>query len=381
MISSTFYDLKQVRSELHQFIERMGYESLLSENATFPINPDLDTIENCKKKIEPFADILVLIIGGRYGYIEEKTGKSITNLEYIEARNKKIPIYVFIEQKVLTAFEIWEKSKDNDYSSVVDTIEVFNFIERIRNTDSVWTFSFNVIKDIEDTLLIQFSYLFKSSLDDRLKLRKTSTDIIFDTLSAKALLLVLEKPPLWEYLLFFQTWLDENEKLSEKYYMYTHNLKFFKSEILSIDNFSNWANLKTYEILGYIESANFLISKQVKIAWGPAGVPGDAREIIMAAKNLLKLLETTIDWCMDIRQKKVDEPLKNVLDILSKIPSQMINEMINFPSRALVKIHEAIPHIHDDKPYPLELTIVFEAMHIDEFNHALEKCTAYYTSR
>jgi hypothetical protein len=262
MISSTFYDLKQVRSELHQFIERMGYESLLSENATFPINPDLDTIENCKKKVELFADILVLIIGGRYGYIEEKTGKSITNLEYIEARSKKIPIYVFIEQKVLTTFEIWEKNKNNDYSSVVDTTEVFDFIERIRNTDSVWTFSFNIIKDIEDTLSIQFSYLFKSSLDDRLKLRKTPIDIMFNNLSTKALLLVLEKPPLWEYMLLFQVWLDENEKLSEKYYMYTHNLKFFRSEILSIDNFSEWANLKTHEILGYIESANFLITKQ-----------------------------------------------------------------------------------------------------------------------
>jgi hypothetical protein len=106
MISSTFYDLKQVRNELHQFIEGMGYESLLSENSTFPIDTDLSTLENCKKKVEVYADILILIIGGRYGYIDKKSGKSITNLEYIEARNKEIPIYVFIEKNVPTAFEL-----------------------------------------------------------------------------------------------------------------------------------------------------------------------------------------------------------------------------------------------------------------------------------
>ncbi|GHV96511.1 hypothetical protein AGMMS50293_28310 [Spirochaetia bacterium] len=222
MISSTFYDLKQVRNELHQFVEGMGYESLLSENSTFPIDTDLSTLENCKKKVELYADILILIIGGRYGYIDEKSGKSITNLEYIEAKNKGIPIYVFIEKNVLTAFELWKKNKENDFSSVVDTVEVFNFIERIRNTDSVWTFPFDIIKDIENTLLIQFSYLFKSSLADRLKMRKISTDVLFSILSTQALLMVIEKPPLWEYRLFFQVWLDENEKNAEKIYIYQH---------------------------------------------------------------------------------------------------------------------------------------------------------------
>ena len=67
MVSSTCYDLKQIRNELKTFLETIGYDSLLSESSSFQVNPEMGTIENCKNKVEIYADIMVLIIGGRYG--------------------------------------------------------------------------------------------------------------------------------------------------------------------------------------------------------------------------------------------------------------------------------------------------------------------------
>ena len=67
MVSSTFYDLRQIRDDLRQFIEGLGYRPLLSEHPSFPIDPDTTTIENCRRRVEQDADILVLVIGGRYG--------------------------------------------------------------------------------------------------------------------------------------------------------------------------------------------------------------------------------------------------------------------------------------------------------------------------
>ncbi|GHV96542.1 hypothetical protein AGMMS50293_28620 [Spirochaetia bacterium] len=146
-------------------------------------------------------------------------------------------------------------------------------------------------------------------------------------------------------------------------------------------DFGDWANLKIHEILGYVDSANTLVGKLAQEAFGPEGCPGDAREIIMVARNLEKILDIILDWCMDIRRIKADVPLAKVLDILAKVPTQMIDEMISFPKRALEKIHEALPLIHDKRPCPLELTMVFEALFIDEFNHALEECTNYYLGK
>jgi hypothetical protein len=45
LVSSTFYDLRQVREDLRCFIEdQLGYRPLLSEHPSFPIDPDVDTI-------------------------------------------------------------------------------------------------------------------------------------------------------------------------------------------------------------------------------------------------------------------------------------------------------------------------------------------------
>jgi hypothetical protein len=70
MVSSTFYNLRQIRTALARFIEdELGYRSLLSEYNSFPVDPDADTIENCWRRVEQDADILVLVIGGRYGSV------------------------------------------------------------------------------------------------------------------------------------------------------------------------------------------------------------------------------------------------------------------------------------------------------------------------
>ena len=84
-ISSTCYDLKQLRADLHSYVEQAGFEPVLSEYPTFPVDPDETAIENCRKMVESRADIFVLVVGGRYGSLTEQ-GKSVTNLEYLSAR-------------------------------------------------------------------------------------------------------------------------------------------------------------------------------------------------------------------------------------------------------------------------------------------------------
>lgn len=62
-VSSTCYDLKQIRQDIREFIEEdLGYEAILSEYDSFPIDPDRDTINNCLRVVEQRADIMVLIL-------------------------------------------------------------------------------------------------------------------------------------------------------------------------------------------------------------------------------------------------------------------------------------------------------------------------------
>ena len=148
-VSSTCYDLKQIRQDIREFIEAdLGYEAILSEYNSFPIDPDKDTINNCLRVVEQRADIMVLIVGSRYGYITDHGEKSITNLEYLRAKAKGIPIFVFIDQKVSNILPVWKKNKEMNFSDIVDSEKIFEFVDTLRNKDSNWVYEFNTGQDI-----------------------------------------------------------------------------------------------------------------------------------------------------------------------------------------------------------------------------------------
>jgi hypothetical protein len=109
-VSPTFYDLKQIRADLRDFITTLGLIPVISEYGSFPIDPTIPTVENCLKVVDENADIFVLMIGARYGTIKDQ-GKSVTNMEYLKAGAKGIPIYVFIEKSILNILPLWSAER------------------------------------------------------------------------------------------------------------------------------------------------------------------------------------------------------------------------------------------------------------------------------
>ncbi len=152
-VSSTCYDLAAMREDLRRYILQLGHEPLLSEYASFPVNPDETTINNCKKNVETHTDVLVLIVGGKRGTLDSTSGKSVTNLEYETARSRGIPCFVFISRPVLTLLPIWKKNSAADFTPAVDFPEVFTFIERIQG-ENRWAFSFDKTAEIQECLSV-----------------------------------------------------------------------------------------------------------------------------------------------------------------------------------------------------------------------------------
>ena len=176
-VSSTYYDLKHLRSSLEVFIEALGYEPILSEKGDIAYAPDLPLDESCYREVRN-ADVYVLIVGGRYG--SERSGSanatskaffdrydSITKMEYKSAVNQDITIYVLIERSVYGDYENFlrnRNSKDFRYAHV-DSVNIFILIEEIlaqpRNNPM---YQFDRYSDIEGWLKEQWSGLFKELL-------------------------------------------------------------------------------------------------------------------------------------------------------------------------------------------------------------------------
>ncbi|HWE53209.1 MAG TPA: DUF4062 domain-containing protein [Bryobacteraceae bacterium] len=173
-LSSTFYDLKQVRSSLENFIISLGYEPVLSEKGSIAYSPDVALDESCYREAKG-CDVFVLIIGGRYGSeISESDDvgrkgfydryESITRKEYESALEREIPTYVLMEKSVLSEYETFKRNRDNQTINYahVDSVNIFGFIDYIlarpRNNP---TYHFELASEIETWLREQWAGLFR----------------------------------------------------------------------------------------------------------------------------------------------------------------------------------------------------------------------------
>lgn len=104
-ICSTCEDLKDSRAELKKSLLKWGYEPLLNESSDFPVELGTDSYNACINAVKS-CNLLVLIIGTRYGGIVEGEGISITEKEYRTACDLGIPRINFCLNKVWNLVQV-----------------------------------------------------------------------------------------------------------------------------------------------------------------------------------------------------------------------------------------------------------------------------------
>lgn len=166
-ISSTFYDLKQIRSDLFRFVEEMGYEPVDHDQGQIPYSTELALEEYCYKEIE-HVDILVSIIGSRFGSESASNPKkSISQIELTTALKRHKQVYIFIDKNVLSEYETYLFNKDVEGFKPrhASNIEIYKFIEEIKShSHNNQIYSFDSAADISRYLKTQWAGLFQRFL-------------------------------------------------------------------------------------------------------------------------------------------------------------------------------------------------------------------------
>ena len=359
-VSSTCYDLSQIRVDLSDFIKLSGHNPILSEFENFPISPELNTIENCIKIVKENADILVLIVGNRYGHIIEN-GKSITNNEFLVAKQKGIPIFCFIDHSTLSALNFWQKNKEADFSYIVDNPKIFEFIENIRNNSKIWTFPFHKAQDIINTLKVQLSYLFKSSLKAKNLFEVEIPDFFKLNLSNKALRIILEKGEIFEYEYFGQVFIDEIEK--KEFLKNDIDYSILTEPKHFINDFSkmgDWVQLRLSSLMYIVNSFNNLINDALPKFIAEPGVPSDLKGLYYVAVKYAELYEQMLKWIIETRSTKVDEKFESFKANISKFTTHLENEVWDFPFKVNNEIISAKDKILLGDNITISLTLNFE---------------------
>ncbi|GEP52804.1 hypothetical protein FNO01nite_34760 [Flavobacterium noncentrifugens] len=310
-ISSTFFDLRQVRADLERFIKDLGYDCVRNETGGIPYGKDQKLEEYCYKEISEI-DILVGIVGGRFGTEAERGDYSITQIEIKTAIEQSKQVYIFIEKNVLAEYETYLINKDNDavkYRFVEDK-RIYQFIEEIYLLPKN-----NIVQPFETALEItyflreQWAGLFRDLLYQ--ETRKAQ----YENISLKVNELTEVAATLQIYLENVLTNVGKEKNETEN--LITSQKKRLESAILTqrvkelpyIDHLISSHEIKINTIIDLLHSTNtyldFMSGVEQNIIDPPIGCIRDidAFEEVNKARKILSLLEYELN---DEVEKELD---------------------------------------------------------------------------
>jgi len=180
-ISSTFYDLRQVRSNLERFIREIGYDPVQHERGQVPYGSQERLEKYCYKEIDQ-VDIVVNIVGGRFGSGSFEEAYSISQMELKTALRLNKQSYIFVEAAVMSEYRMYLNNKDVKGIKFVsaDDVRIFGFIEEVqtlpRNNQII---EFRQAEDIVLHLREQWAGLFQRFLQEQEQVpdRRTADDL------------------------------------------------------------------------------------------------------------------------------------------------------------------------------------------------------------
>lgn len=328
-VSSTFFDLAQVREDIRTTILQLGHEPLLNEYSSFPVTPNIDTIENCKKAVRS-SDFFVLIIGGRRGSLDPVTGKSVTNIEYETAIEAGIDCFVFVNDQLMTLLEVWKKTPHADFTAFVDSPHVFEFIAGIC-TAQQWIFTFKRASEISEILRNQLSVFLKDLLQRK---REGKLDPMreFFAESAKARQLAQDRPPLWEYRLTEELLRTKLAELSQSCEDFNRGLLFRPRKPIGGPEYLDWICHKLSEPSDHVHVIKVTMEEELSAACGKPGEPGNPTQILHAVNRMINACQSLLDWELELSSLRPPTRLQGLGQALQGITLSVVEDLKRVPT-------------------------------------------------
>jgi len=361
-VSSTCYDLAQERTDIHEGLSACGHHVLLSEHTSFPVHPDLGTVENCMKAVRGNTDVFVLVVGGRRGSLDPESGKPVTNVEYDAAIQSDCVILVFVSRPVLGLLDIWEKNPEADFSPHVDYPEVFTFIKRLRE-DQRWIFPFDRAQEIVGTLKVQLSALMR----DLLQQRRIPDPLIppqLSTESTAAQRLVRDRKPYWQYKLASELLSTKLHGIERDFRDIARGTFMFRTHHVSNDA-SGWLRDHVLGLTDVLTPLNRIINCELVQSFGSSDQPADPVEILRVAEKVAAMCRRLRDWEVEIRGAQLPGCLDHIRQMMFGWAEHLWLEMPKLRDF----LCESVGHPDPDRTYRLNL--LFESP--ENMNEVLEE--------
>lgn len=343
-ISSTCFDLSQIRRDLRGYLEHVGFDVFTSESGDFPVDPFKNNVDNCLENISN-ADLFIILIGCRYGSTDSN-GVSITNKEFLLAKSIGLPVYAFIDSSIITMIPIWKANKETKFPHV-DNSAVIKFADEVRSDQWSWVHQYTSAESVIAILKEQIPVLFEKSLDLLRRNRSVGMEAVPHWIPTSCGTIIREKPRAWEYLLFSETLkaaiAENHERRLDIEFSINHGI----DGMIGVDDFLKWSLYRINQIREAARSSKLIFDYLNKAGFKEFGIPGDWRNIISASKKLGHFHRFIIEWVINVKSAYIDdtESSQKLLAILSEFGMELLcqlEEYSSFVSDKLTGISERI---------------------------------------
>jgi uncharacterized protein DUF4062 len=324
-VSSTCYDLSAVRESIRQSLLCAGHEPVLSEYPSFPVLPNLSTVENCKKVVRENTDVFVLVVGGERGSLDPETSKSVVNVEFNTAVEMGLPVVVFVKKEVASYLDVWKKNRTADFRPHVNSPQVFEFLNTVYQRGR-WVFTFEKSGEISEILLGQLSVMLRDLLP---KARTGIFQIVhrFADESANARQIVIERPKHWEYLLTIELLRSKLAPINKRFDDLKNGHAFRRAIRLQEKETFDWLMCKMEDLrnLGpYLQGA---ISTDLVASWGLPGEPGNPLAILAAVEKVCEGGSHLLAWEEEIRFTSLPPQIQDIQETLRGTTAQFVEQL------------------------------------------------------
>jgi hypothetical protein len=277
-------------------------------------SPDIPLDESCYREASA-ADMLVLIIGGRYGTERSESREdlphsffdrydSITKEEYKSALSNNIPVWILVDAQVYAEYQTFQKNKSSRgiVYAHVDSINIFLLLEEImlqRRNNPLFTFS--RYTEIEDWLREQWAGIFRDLL------KRTAQSQQLASLSTQVFQLSEINKTLKTYL--------ENLMRSVSPEKYEQVIETESSRLSELERITN---LKDNGFIGYLGMSDIPIDIAAKIIQESNGLEEFKEKIQKSVKSEKELRRLDLDDTLETRGAQED--LNECRAILGKPP-------------------------------------------------------------
>jgi len=216
-ISSTCYDLQEIRYQLRSFISDFGFEPVMSEFGDIFFDYQKHIQDSCKGEIEK-CQLFVLIIGNSFGstYYRQKEGTkspdSVTMQEFKRSIEVNTYKHIFINKFVEYDYKNYQRALNKEITKSIENIDDLfedvddivlsvkkDFINRYPFPQDSYKYIFNFLEIIYNLKTNNAIIPYESFDDIKTSLRKQWAGFMYDTITnnktipVSSLDLVIEK--------------------------------------------------------------------------------------------------------------------------------------------------------------------------------------------